>query len=187
MTRQLIEGLIKRGEQLFESAWKQIEQLQLSGDENLIHAYMNEAALVEALTVDLKIQIHDLNQTHSIYHVHAIEEELLYQEHRLAEEMAVINDVRNNHQHQTQPDQNIDAQKLISKAESLITKAEVVIVREPNSRESHSIEAEVFQLENLIKTLKEKPSSSDRRKEEQQLARHEKTLEQLLNRQNNHN
>ena len=134
----------------------------------------NEAALVESLAVNLKIQIHDLNQTHAIHHLHTIEEELLHRENRISEELEVINRTINN------PPKHETHAQLVAKGEELVKKAQAIITKMPHSRAAHAIEAEMFVIEDLLKAMKENPNSPDVKKEEGQLARHEITINQLL-------
>ena len=166
---------MKRGEALYEKTLHEIETLEKSGHGHLVHALENEAALVEALTVDLKIQIHDLNKTHAFHHLHVIEEELLHRENRISEELVIIQETIKNHQHQGHNDA-----ALIAKGEELIKKAKAILAKDDHSREAHAIEAEMFKIEDLITAIKAKPNSPDLKKEEEQLARHEKTITQLI-------
>lgn len=68
----VVELLIRRGELLVENTLHEINELRKQGHEHLVFALEHQTALVEALVVDLKIQVHDLNKTHAIHHLHVI-------------------------------------------------------------------------------------------------------------------
>lgn len=176
-----MEALIKRGEASVEAALHEVAELRRTDAGHLVSALENEAALMEALVVDLKIQVHELNKTHAVHHIHVIEEDMLRLENRISEELANIHEHQRDHHHQGH-----SVAELIARAEELIGKAKATIEAHPHSREAHAIEAEMFHLEELVTALKAKPTGADLKKDEEQLARTTKTIEKLLARMADH-
>lgn len=171
----MAEILLKRGELIVQNAQHEIQQFVSSGHGHLVQAFEHEVVLVEALNIDLKHQIEVLNRTHEVHHLHAIEEELLHRENRLAEELSIIKEVQANHHAKGH-----SRAQLIANGEALIKKAAEAVAKQPNTREAKAIQAESAHVQQLIAALKGKPETTDLKNEEQQLDRHETTLDLLL-------
>lgn len=176
--KSLTEALIKRGETLVEDANREIEELYDSGHGHLASALEHQIALAEALVVSLKIEVHELKKTHAFHHLHAIEEELLHRENRIMEELHIIYEMKHhNHDHS-----HHTVEQLIERGEALIKKAKAALEHMKHTRDAHALETEMFWIEDLIDQLKKGPNDENLKKHAEQLARHEKTIEQLLDR-----
>ncbi|KAH9402284.1 hypothetical protein TYRP_016341 [Tyrophagus putrescentiae] len=107
------------------------------------------------------------------------EANLMHLENTVSEEIAIIEHVRHEHQHQ-----NHTAAQLITRAEELVKKAKAEVAAHPHSRDTRQLEHEVAVVERLVKALQATPAPTGEqlRHEEQALARAEQALNGLIER-----
>lgn len=147
--------------------------------DHLVETIEHEVALVEALVFELKWDLNKVNSTVSLHHLHTIEEDLLYMEHRISDELAVLEDTLK-HEHLGQ-----SVEQLIAHANALIEHAKHVAKNYGNShnqKEIHSIEHEISLLQKLIHALEKHPTGEELHREEQTLVRNQQTLLHLIER-----
>lgn len=171
-TRLLAEALEKRGEALLTRVKAELEKLRHEGHWHLASALDHQEVIVEALVLTLKAQLANKDFLHNIHHIHVIEEDLLHLENEIADELRVIENVRQ-HQHQGH-----NQSQLVEKAESLIKQAQEALAHHGHLPEARGIQHEVAFIEALLKEIKARPSPDP--KDEQALAKHEQSLQVLL-------
>ena len=182
--RLVAEILATRGEVLLNNSRATIQNLYKEGKGHLASAVEHQVVLVEALVVDLKAQVANISKTHAVHHLHVIEEELLHLENRIGEELYIITHIGDDHTQQHQNGSDTTTAKLVAHAQSVIHQAQEALKAHPNSREASSIKAEIAAIEKLVVAIQAHPSPAEFKQEAQQLARHEQTLAQLVERAN---
>ena len=145
---------------------------------HLLQSLERQAVLVEALAIDLKAQLADTTRQHNIHHVHVIEEDLLFLENRVSEEIVIIAHFRNGNHVPT----NENGAQLIARGEKLVKDAKDAVVKHPQAKEVKEINSEIVVVEALIKaiTAKPAPTPADLKKDEEELHRQERSLRQLI-------
>jgi len=142
----------------------------------LVQAIDHQALEVEALSLSLKTFAAQPDIAQHLHHLHIIEEDLLYLENRVSEEIAILQAVRD----PARPTQPLTAVQLITHAESLIKNAHDAVAKYPNAKEIKDINSEIIVIGSLVKAIQNKPAPADLVAEEQELARHETSLTTLI-------
>ena len=176
--KELVESLIKRGEQLLHDSHIVIAALREHGKEHLIETVQHQLVMVEALVIDLKETAKHVTE-HNLHHIHLLEEDLLSAENHIGEEFEVIimHVMDKDHGHHT-PEQ------VLERAEKLVEKAKEAIDKHEHSKESRMMKHELFAIERLVKDVK-RGSKYIVPLVVEQLARHEHTLANLIKRAEN--
>ena len=136
----------------------------------MLSAIEHELVLLEALALDLS-----KNAGKPDHHLHVIEEDLLFLENRIAEELHILR----THDHENK---NHTLAHLLEQGHMLIHAAQEVLRIEPNVKEASTLKSEMAVIEKLVKELQAKPAGADLKKDEEALARHERTLRNVLER-----
>ena len=176
--RALAETLEKRAAALLQYVRKELEEHRGFQRGHLIQTLEREAVLVEALNLDLQKQLADKDFMHHLHHIHVIEEDLLHMENRVSEEIMIIRHFADgNHQ----PNGETGPQ-LIARGQKLVQDAKDAVAKHPKAKEVREINSEIIVVEALVKaiTAKPAPSAAEMKKDEEELARQEKTLRQLI-------
>lgn len=172
--RVLAESLEKRAEALVEKTKKSIDDLKKTDHAHLTAHLQHQLEMVEGIVASLKTQLADKTKVFETHQVNVIEEDLKYLENSITDELKTIDEAKN-HVSQTK-----SLTQLITQAEELIKRAHEAATTHKHAREAASIEYEITAIETLVKALKAKPTGAELKKDEEQLARHEKTLEKLI-------
>jgi len=170
----LVESLEKRADALLARVRAVIQENRQNYF--LVQAIDHQAIEVEALALDLKNVAAQTDLAQHLHHLHTIEEELLFLENRVSEEIAILQAV----QDPTRRPQQLNATQLITIAEQLIKQAHDAVAKYPNAKEIRDINSEIIVIGSLVKAIQNKPTSLDLVAEEQELARHETSLTQLI-------
>jgi len=179
--REVAESLEKRAAALLASSRAAVQELMREGRGNLVSAIEHQLVEVEALALALKTQLADTTHQHSVHHLHVIEEDLLYLENRISEELAIARNVSPNQPEH--PGTDSAAAKLVAAANSIVAQAQEAVKAHPNTRETNAINAEIVEIQKLTKAIATaNPNGAQFQLEAQQLARHEQTLQQLVER-----
>jgi len=174
--RELVESLEKRASALSDRVKQVIQEQRAGGFGGLTLTLERQGVLIEALVIDLKAQTADLSKVTSFHHIHVIEEDLLFLENRVSEEIVAITQARN-----SQPTAVASAQ-LIVRAEQLIKDAKDTLAKFPTAPEVREINSEIIVVEALVKTIQGKvtPAPGELAQDERELAKQEATLKQLI-------
>ncbi|KAI2796328.1 hypothetical protein BLOT_015882 [Blomia tropicalis] len=182
--RSLVESLANRAEALLKHVHETLKNAR--GTHNhLLQALEHQAVAIEALAMDLRAQLKDEHREHHMHHIHTIEEDLLFLENRVSEEIAILHHFQDGHHHHN----GDNHQRLLERAEQLLKEAKETIEKHPHERNSRELESEMIVIEALVRTIKTRPDESELKKDEEELARHEKSVRQLIekiNHRHNH-
>ena len=178
--RPLVESLEKRAAALLTRVHA-VQQEHRGTNNHLLQALDRQRVLVEALALDLKNQLADPARQHQLHHIHVIEEDLLHLENRVSEEIAIITHVRGGNDNRGE-----NGAQLITRGQQLVKDAQAAVTAHPQAREVKEIQSEIIVVESLIKAIQAKPAPTpaDLQKDEQELARQERTLRQLIEKAN---
>ena len=140
--------------------------------------------LVEALALDLKASLANATKEHSVHHVHVIEEDLLFFENRISEELYIITHLGDGHHEEHKSGTDTMAQKLVAHAISVIHQAEEAVMQDKHIRmqDAAAINHEIGEIRKLIKVIEGHPSAAELKAEATQLAKHEESLKTLVER-----
>lgn len=176
-SRAVAELLILRAEHHSAQTMRLMDDLRKTGHAHLLRDIEEQVVLIEGLVNSLKMQLQNPDLRHHLHHFHVIEEELLIHENRIAEELEAIREIRENHKHH-----ELNAEQLIQAGELIIKKGEEALKKHSHLREGALIQSEIKQIKALIKDLETKKNKKPEElvKGEQQLAKHELSLKQLI-------
>lgn len=176
--RALAEALEARGIALIERTRLDLENFRKNDAAHLVDALEHQLVQVEALVMDLKVQLAQKDLLLHLHHIHVIEEDLLHLENAIYDEINVINQVKTT---PVDPNKPLPVQsELVTNAENLIKTALESLNHHKNTPEARSIEREIEAIRSLIRLINSKPDPAELKKDEESLVRHEKTLQQLL-------
>ena len=103
----------------------------------------------------------------------------MFLENRVSEEIAIIDHFRNGGHH---PDGHETTAQLVARGEKLVKEAKEAVAKFPKAKEVREIESNIIVVEALIKAIQAKPApdAATMKRDEEELARQEKTLRQLI-------
>jgi len=174
--RPLVESLEKRAAAL-EARVHQVLQDNRAQNNFLLMALDRQSIMIEALALELKTAVADTTRMHTIHQIHVIEEDLLRLENRASEEIMNIETVRSGADRR-----NETPAQLAARAERLVKDAQDAVAKFPTAPEVREISSEIIVVEALLKTIQgpPAPAAADLMKDEDELARQERTLRQLI-------
>lgn len=171
----LLQLLEKRGDALLAHVKKTIEDNK-AANAHLLSALEEQSKKVESIVAELKKGVADHASGRQIHHIHVLEEELFFLENRVAEEVYALEHAK------TTPPKGETLAQIVARAEKLVKDAKDAVVKHPQAKEVGEINSAVIVVEALVKALQAKPAAAPAEllKEEQELARQEKSLQQLI-------
>ena len=178
--RLLAESLEKRADALLQRVRAAITEHKVHNF-FLIQGLEHQAVLIEALHLDLKTQLANKDFIHHLHHIHVIEEDLLHLENRVSEELAIIAHVAAGNDNRGET-----GAQLVARGQQLVKDAQAAVAKKPNAPEAREINSTVIVVEALVKAIQAKPAPTpaDLQKDEQELARQERSLRQLIEKLN---
>ena len=175
-----INGLLDRATELEAQGNKIIAEFKNHSKSHLLSALEHEIKQVEHIAKTLKEQA--ANASHRDHQLNALEENLLYFENRLGEELDFVLDVYHYNSTGKSKDELINfGEKLIKDAKEVVAKHEA-----HGHREILTLNSEIHAIERLIKELQTHPTGRLHELEEAALIRNEKTLRALIERIHSH-
>lgn len=180
----MAEVLAKRAEALITGTKAVLAELYKQGKGHLASSIEHQIVLVEALTLDLKKSLADTSKHPSVHHVHVIEEDLLWLENRISEELYIITHLGDGHHEEHKNGTDTMAQKLVAHANSIIHQAEEILKDGTTIRlrDARDMAHEIGEIKKLIKAIEAHPSAAELKAEATQLAKHEESLRTLIER-----
>ena len=174
-------GLEARGHALYEKATKVLLDHRGTHDHLLETLNHQVTKLVELLKELHELAVVDVvHESKNEHKIHVIEEELLHLENRVNEEIDIIAHIKDHHK----PSGELTVAQLVAAGEKLIKQAKEAVAKHPKAREVSEIDREIIVVDALLKAIQAKPAPAELKKEEQELARQEKTLQQLIEKAN---
>lgn len=168
-----------RGEMLLQKVHEVLAHHRHNGRSHLLAAMEHETDLIEALMTDIKSKYGHVENVFEMHHIHAIEEELLHHENRVAEEMAVLAKMEI-YQHHAR-----EIHELVTRGEELLKEANHFLHehgQHNHGRDLEHLKIEVKAVEALLHELRDHNRNHDLKHVEEQLARHEQSLKHLIDR-----
>ena len=178
--RLLAESLEKRADALLKRVHDLIAEHKVHNF-HLIQGLERQSIMIEALHLDLKTQLANAAHQFQLHHIHIIEEDLLYLENRVSEELSFIQHVASG-----QDNRGENEAQLIARGEQLIKDGQAAIGKNPSAPEAKEISSDIIVIQSLIKVLQSKPAptGAELQKDEQELARQERSLRALIDKIN---